>query len=75
MTTRGRELTVLPPDLATLMIGIAARQADSSTARVQMILDAPPMVQDCFAPIDGSFNAAVARALAHWKHAVARQYP
>ncbi|HEX8553434.1 MAG TPA: hypothetical protein VF695_01890 [Sphingomonas sp.] len=68
MLAPARELAVLPGDLAALLITVAARQADSSTARIQMILDAPAVVQDRFAPIEGSFNAAVAHALAHWKH-------
>ena len=59
-------LTVLPPDLAVMMVGIAARQAASPTAIFQARMPAP-RVEQLFAPADGAFNAAVAAALTGWK--------
>ncbi len=53
---RDTELTVLPPDLAVLMVGATARQAASPTAAVQAgfaRVSPDPML---FAPLDGAFN-------------------
>ena len=44
------------------MVGVAARQMESETAEVQARLDAGP-----FAPVDGTFNRAVAEAITLWK--------
>ena len=60
------QLTVLPPDLAVMMVGIAARQAASPTALVQAHLPAP-RVEQLFAPAHGAFNAPVAEALMRWR--------
>ena len=54
----------LPPDLAVLMVGVAARQAASPTAMMQARLPAPDTIPDRFAPSHGAFNHAVARLLA-----------
>ncbi len=57
------EVTALPADLNVLLVGIAARQAGSVTARLQarlaMLMGANPLL----APIHGCFNAPVARLL------------
>jgi hypothetical protein len=55
-------LVTLPPDLAVMMVGIAARQAASPTAMYQSHL-LPPVAEDLFAPAHGAFNVAVAAAL------------
>ena len=64
---RSARLTALPPDLAVLMVQVAARQASSPTAigyarSARVPLDAP-----LFAPLDGAFNGPVARTLMKWK--------
>lgn len=53
-------VVALPPDLAVLMIGIAARQAASPTALVQARLHVPSHRRDRLAPAHGAFNHAVA---------------
>ena len=62
------ELTVLPADLAALMAGIAARQADSTTAQRQADLSYRPDPR-LFAPLDGAFNGTMAAAITEWKEA------
>jgi hypothetical protein len=51
-------VVALSPDLAVLMVGVAARQAASPTALVQARL---PRIHasDPFTPAHGAFNAAV----------------
>ncbi len=58
---------VLPPDLAVLMVGIAARQAASPTALFHTRLLATTSTESWFAPASGAFNAAMAKMLTHWK--------
>ena len=63
---RDTELTVLPPDLAVLMVGATARQAASPTAAVQagfVRVSPDPML---FAPLDGAFNGPMPRAIVGW---------
>ncbi|WP_242139301.1 MULTISPECIES: hypothetical protein [unclassified Sphingomonas] len=48
----------LPPDLAVLMVGVAARQAASPTAMVQARLPRPDR-NDPFTPAHGAFNLLV----------------
>ena len=60
------QLTVLPPDLAVMMVGIAARQAASPTAMFQARLPDAELMQQLFAPAHGAFNAPVAAALVRW---------
>jgi hypothetical protein len=60
-------LTVLPADLAVMMVGIAARQAASPTARFQARLFNTPAVRSLFAPLHGAFNANMAASLIRWK--------
>ena len=57
-------VTALPPDLAVLMVGVAARQAASPTAMMQAALVTSDARTDRFAPEHGAFNVAVARLLA-----------
>ena len=57
-------VVALPPDLAVLMVGVAARQAASPTAILQAALPALHMLPDRFVPPHGAFNLAVARLLA-----------
>jgi hypothetical protein len=61
------ELTVLPPDLAVLMVGVSARQAASPTAARWARLSAAPAETSLLAPAGGAFNAAMASHLAEWK--------
>lgn len=71
------ELSLLPGDLAVLMVGIAARQAASPTALAQAgiaqggIADAELGAAEAqprlFAPRDGAFNGTVAALLVRWK--------
>lgn len=58
-------VVALPPDLAVLMVGVAARQAASPTAQAQSRLVAADRQADWFAPAHGAFNLAVAELLAH----------
>jgi ABC-type cobalamin transport system permease subunit len=60
-------VTALPPDLAVMMVGIAARQACSPTARVQARLSTSLADPGRFAPADGTFNHAMAALLTGWK--------
>jgi hypothetical protein len=60
-------VTALPPDLAVMMVGIAARQACSPTARVQARLSASLVDSSRFAPTDGTFNQEMAALLTGWK--------
>ena len=57
-------ITVLPPDLAVLMVGIVARQAASPTALIHARLVRSPRRANWFAPAHGAFNPAVAQMLA-----------
>jgi len=57
-------VVALPPDLAVLMVGIAARQAASPTALVQGRLPTVTVQRAWFAPAHGAFNLAVAEMLA-----------
>ena len=57
-------VVALPPDLAVLMVGVAARQAASPTAMKQAQLPPVHSMPDWFAPAHGCFNLAVARLIA-----------
>ena len=63
---RDAELTVLPPDLAVLMVGATARQAASRTAAVQAGFVRGTADPVLFAPLDGALNGPMARHLARW---------
>ena len=56
-------VTILPPDLAVLMVGIAARQAASPTALMHASLTPLFDHANWFAPPHGAFNHAVAEML------------
>lgn len=60
-------VTAIPTELAILMVGVAARQASTPTARLQSDLSAVRMPDGLFAPAHGAFNAAVEAALTRWK--------
>ncbi len=57
-------VVALPPDLAVLMVGVAARQAASPTAMMQAHLPSVHRMPDWFSPPHGCFNLAVARLIA-----------
>lgn len=57
-------VTMLPPDLAVLLVGVAARQAASPTAQVQTLIDLRAPAASRFAPAHGAFDAGVAAMLA-----------
>jgi len=58
-----RDICVTPiePDLAVLLVGIAARQAASPTAGTQARLCGTAMARTLLAPPDGAFSAAASR--------------
>ncbi|MES2058956.1 MAG: hypothetical protein V4564_23655 [Pseudomonadota bacterium] len=61
-------VAILPPDLAVMMVGIAARQAASPTALFHSRLPATTVAAaNLFAPLHGAFNAAMAAALVRWR--------
>ncbi|WP_374943442.1 hypothetical protein [Sphingomonas sp.] len=60
------EPIAMPPDLAVLMVGIAARQAASPTAAAQAGCVYGPPDPRLFAPADGAFNGATAHAIDEW---------
>ncbi|MEO7169391.1 MAG: hypothetical protein ABIY39_03355 [Sphingomonas sp.] len=57
-------VTAIPTELAVLMVGVAARQAASPTARLQSGIARLPAPQGLFAPTHGAFNREVELALA-----------
>ena len=64
---RDAEVTVLPGDLAVLIVGIVARQAASPTAAVQAGFARATIDHKLFAPLHGAFNGPMAAALTRWK--------
>ena len=56
-------VTALPSDLAVMLVGVAARQAASPTAMVQVHVERPRLSDSLFAPLHGAFNLAVAALL------------
>ncbi len=60
-------VTVLPPDLAVLLVGVAARQAASPTALAQAKLMPRSEMVSPFFPQSGAFDAAVAARIAEWR--------
>jgi len=60
-------LDLSPGELAVLLAAATTAQDATATAHAQAILDAPRPVADRFAPITGSFDAAVAAALWRWR--------
>lgn len=60
-------VTAMPIELAVLLVGVAARQAASPTARVQARLSVPSRIDALLAPAHGAFHRAVAAALMRWR--------
>ena len=60
-------VTAMPIELAVLLVGVAARQAASPTARAQARLAIAAPVDALLAPMHGAFHRAVARALIRWQ--------
>lgn len=60
-------VTVLPTELAVLLVGIAARQQASPTARMQARLAFVGPAHAPLAPAGGAFHALMAAALRRWK--------
>ena len=60
-------VAILPPDLAVLMVGVAARQAASPTAMFQAHLAPAISADSIFFPQSGAFDAAVAAQLRRWR--------
>jgi len=60
-------VAVLPPDLAVLLVGVAARQAASPTARTQARF-APTVRADLpFRPPSGAFDERQAVRIERWR--------
>jgi hypothetical protein len=59
-------VTAMPVELAVLLVGVAARQAASPTARVQARLATAAPVEALLAPVHGAFHRAAALALTRW---------
>ena len=60
-------VTALPTELAVLLVGVAARQAASPTARAQAALVSAEPVDLLLAPEHGAFHWPAALALTRWK--------
>lgn len=60
-------VTGFSPDLAVLMVGVAARQAASPTAMIHARLSSCITESAPFAPSHGAFNARVAAVFTRWK--------
>jgi hypothetical protein len=61
------ELTELPGDVASLITGVAARQAASPTAQTQARFGTMILDPRLFAPVHGAFNGSMAAALTRWR--------
>jgi hypothetical protein len=62
-------VTALPTELAVLLVGVAARQAASPTARIQARLMIAGVSTSPLAPAGGAFSALAAAALRDWQRA------
>ena len=60
-------VTAMPIELAVLLVGVAARQAASPTARIQARLSMAAPVDALLAPLHGAFHRAAALALTRWQ--------
>ena len=56
-------VTAMPTELAVLLVGVAARQAASPTARAQQGLVVAAPLEALLAPAHGAFHRAAAEAL------------
>lgn len=61
------EAAPVPPEFAVLLVGIAARQATSTTALLHQALANPSPDSALLKPVDGAFNGATAASIASWK--------
>ena len=61
------EVVALSADLSTLMTGIAARQAASATAHMQLLCTGVTRPRTLLEPLHGAFNGPMAAALIRWK--------
>jgi len=64
---RDQTVTALPTELAVLLVGVAARQAASPTARIQAQLGLASVAEDLLAPLDGAFSSGTAETLTRWQ--------
>lgn len=60
-------VAVLPPDLAVLLVGVAARQAASPTAMIQNQIAPAVAVEMPFRPHSGAFDERQAERLVRWR--------
>lgn len=60
-------VTAMPTELAVLLVGVAARQAASPTARAQAQLALAAPVEALLAPGHGAFHRDAALALTRWQ--------
>ncbi|WP_373684343.1 hypothetical protein [Sphingomonas sp. R-74633] len=60
-------VTAMPTELAVLLVGVAARQAASPTARAQARLALVAPVEQLLAPAHGAFHGLAAAALIRWQ--------
>jgi hypothetical protein len=60
-------VTAMPTELAVLLVGVAARQAASPTARAQAMLALVAPVEQLLAPAHGAFHRSAAIALTRWQ--------
>lgn len=60
---RNVAVAAIPTELAVLLVGVAARQAASPTARLQSRLAGTTAIAGIFTPPHGAFNHAVEVAL------------
>lgn len=59
--------TAIPMGLAVLMVGVAARQAASPTARLHALLARAATANALLAPAHGAFSRATEAALTGWQ--------
>lgn len=60
-------VTAMPTELAVLLVGVAARQAASPTARSQARLALSAPADTLLAPGNGTFHRATALVLSQWR--------
>ncbi|MBY0303704.1 MAG: hypothetical protein B7Y43_13670 [Sphingomonas sp. 28-62-20] len=57
----------MPGDLAVLLVGIAARQANSPTALIGAYSGIQAKPEDLLRPVHGAFNRAMAALICRWR--------
>ncbi len=60
-------VTAMPIELAVLLVGVAARQAASPTARAQARLALVSPAETLLAPVHAAFHRAMAASLTRWQ--------